>query len=149
MKKVDIGYTAGIIDGEGCIHIERQKITPISKKYIYRLEVNVCSTDEWLPNWLAFAWGGTVNMQHSSRYMENANDSWRWKVVSLQAKTLLETILPYLHIKRPQAEVGIIFQKYQSTHKKIGDDVLREEKRQLLHTMKHKGKVSRKLTLKI
>ena len=24
MKKTDLAYTAGIIDGEGCIHIRRQ-----------------------------------------------------------------------------------------------------------------------------
>ena len=111
MRKVDLAYTAGIIDGEGCIHIRIQHDKRYNNCRKYGLNVQVSSTDEWLCQWLHFAWGGSI------RYATRDNPKWRpywaWQIVNRQALVFLETILPYLHLKRPQAEIAIAFQKRQ------------------------------------
>lgn len=111
MKKTDLAYVAGIIDGEGCIHIRHTKKNK-SAQYFYDLQLNVASTDEWLCQYLKMLLGGAV--RETSRYFNNNtrkySRSWVWQVCCQQAKEVLELIIPYLKIKRPQAELAIKFQ---------------------------------------
>lgn len=104
MKRTDLAYTAGIIDGEGSISIRNTK----NGKYrCYVLRVDVGSTDEWLPMWLKFAYGGSVFNEIREK---PASPLWRWTITTRQAKSFLGLILPYLQLKRPQAEIAIRFQ---------------------------------------
>lgn len=106
MKKTDLAYTAGIIDGEGSIGIYPQRQG--NKSIAYALQVVVASTDEWLPLWLKFAYGG--NIHNEKRYKEYHSPCWAWSISTRQAGEFLKLVLPYLHLKRPQAELAIQFQ---------------------------------------
>jgi hypothetical protein len=136
MKKVDIAYTAGIIDGEGCIHIRRQRDKRYNNCFKYGLEVQVTSTEEWLCKWLQLTWGGSV--YHGEKPNPKWRSYWCWKIVNRQALAFLENILCYLHIKRPQAEVAIGFQKRQ--HPGVNDTdasrILKEADRLRLQELK-------------
>lgn len=101
-KGADLAYTAGIIDGEGCIGIYPQQ-----KKW-FRLNVTVSNTNEWLIQWFKFNYGG-----HITSYPEHGTrkDKWVWEIWTKQAGKFLELIIPYLKIKKPQAELAIRFQQ--------------------------------------
>jgi len=136
MKKIDLAYTAGIIDGEGCIHIRRQRDKRYHSCFKYGLMVSVASTDEWLCKWLQMCWGGSV------RYCQKANPKWRphwiWQLSSRQANSLLKVIVPYMRIKRPQAEVAIGFQDRQRQGVNLTDasEVIKEADRLRLQQLK-------------
>jgi len=133
MKKTDLAYIAGIIDGEGCIHIQQR-----SGKNGYQLLLNVPSTDEWLPAWLNFAFGGSVFFRKSC--LPNRQDVWVWQTSSNQAKACLEAIYPYLRLKQPQAKIAIEFQQnrrrggYKTTEEKL----IAEAQYILVKKLKHK-----------
>ena len=138
MSKIDLAYTAGIVDGEGCISIAKKK----EGKYIrYVLQVMVNSTDEWLPMWLKFAYGGNVCKRPLKN--NNHNPVWQWQTVSRQAGNFLEIILPYLHLKKPQAEIGLKFQ----LRRRIGrgksktEFILDEADNILLKSIKHRRQI--------
>ena len=101
MKKTDLAYVAGIVDGEGCIYLEHN-----SKGKSFQLSVSVGSTDAWICEWLKFAFGGcTYEMKTKNMPMR------KWEIRTKQAGQFLESILPYLRLKKPQAELAIQFQK--------------------------------------
>jgi len=106
VKKTDLAYTAGIMDGEGSIGIARHKSKSCKRGYTLELSVQVTSSDEWLCQWLKFAFGGSLS--HS---INNAgNPMWHWIIVARKASEFLKAISPYLRLKRPQAEIAIQFQ---------------------------------------
>jgi hypothetical protein len=105
MKKTDLAYIAGIIDGEGCIYIERGK-----KGRGFQLSVSVGSSDKCLCELLKFSFGGCVYQMKSKTL-----PMWKWEIRTRQAGQFLESILPYLRLKQPQAEIAIKFQKARHT----------------------------------
>ena len=112
MKKTDLAYTAGIIDGEGCILISKARRQKSRSGYVYGLTVSVNSTDEWLCQWLKFSFGGSITLK--KHYRENESLLWIWAVRSNQAVAFLKLVLPYLYLKKPQAELAIKFQQGKS-----------------------------------
>jgi len=143
MKKTDLAYTAGIFDGEGSIGITRHKSKSCKRGYSLELCVQVTSSDEWLCAWLKFAFGSSLS--HS---VNNAgNPMWHWILGDRKASDFLTLILPYLKLKRPQAELAILFQsrKKYGGHKADEHWAVEEAQRILLQNMhkrpsgSHKG----------
>ena len=128
MKQTDLAYLAGIIDGEGCISIFARN-RPGHKYPDMCLRVAVNSTDEWLCQYIRFSFGGFMSQP---KYRANCKPIWEWRLERGKARDFLELILPYLHLKRPQAELAIKFQnsKGRSTNG------LTEEERALEETQK-------------
>ena len=111
MKRADLGYTAGIVDGEGCIGIYSPNTKRKHTKY--RLTVSVANTQEWLCQWLKFAWGGRVRLAKTGK--PNSLPLWEWQISAKQAGEFLKLILPYLKIKSPQADIALKFQSRKRT----------------------------------
>lgn len=101
MKRTDLAYAAGIIDGEGCISISRN-----SKNRGLQIQVEVGNTNEWLLQWLRFAFGGRVILVNDRR---TENRGWKpvyhWYLRYDEIREFLKLIYPYLRIKRVQAEI--------------------------------------------
>ena len=116
MKKTDIAYTAGIIDGEGCITIGKRTSRTCRSGMRYGLSVKVSSTDEWLCQWLKLAWGGSIYLHKSKK--TKWSDAWCWTIQTNMAVEFLRIILPYLNLKRPQAELALSFQE---VHRRRGN----------------------------
>ena len=107
-----LAYTAGIIDGEGCIGIYSSNALARKRKRRLILEVSVTNTNEWLINWIYFNFRGCIYKKRMlARHYKQV---YLWSASSLQAKTLLELLLPYLRIKKPQAEIALQFQSHKS-----------------------------------
>jgi len=109
MKRTDLAYIAGIVDGEGYIGVSTDGKKFKHGRQNLRLRVTVTSTDEWLCQHLRFSiGGGLVTLKPQS---ENQRPCWQWQLSYRQAGEFLKLILPYLHIKKPQAELAIKFQE--------------------------------------
>ncbi len=137
MKRTDLAYVAGIVDGEGCIDITR-RTRPGHKYSDFALRVTVTSTDLWLCQMLQMGFGGKVSERSKLRITRNR--TWDWRVERAHAGRFLELILPYLHLKRPQAELGIKFQDARGQHTTRHSEERRaiaEAERLLLQHMKH------------
>lgn len=91
MKKVDIAWVAGFVDGEGCIHylkncptltVTQAEIEPLSRmRQIFKV--------------------GRIYCQKSK--IKNHSDIYRYRVYGANALYVLSLLLPYLTVKRRQA----------------------------------------------
>ena len=103
MEATELAYIAGIIDGEGFITIRRER--HINDRY--SLHVGAGNTDRPLLEWLQASFGGKLVF---SPKPEGYKDFFQWAIVSRSANNFLILILPYLRIKKDQAELALLFQ---------------------------------------
>lgn len=139
-KKANIlAYTAGIIDGEGCISIHKSMNR---NSYRRAIHISVGNTNPWLINWLEFNFGGSSRIYHPKN--SKWKDSWQWELSAKQAGEFLEMILPYLKLKRAQAELAIQFQKAKHHPRGKPQDkkeiALEEAQKILMGKMNKRGK---------
>lgn len=143
MNKIELAYIAGILDGEGFITIDHSR-----KENKYRVCVGVGNTAKILLDWLQACFGGGIV---KSRKPEGYRDFYQWRLFHGVACEFLLQVIPYLKLKRGQAELAIRFQeqKYNpQTGKRKGrprtsDELAYEEACHiLLHSMNRTGKNS-------
>jgi hypothetical protein len=103
-QREDLIYFAGFFDGEGCISIARQKKSWGDKQqaYFHRLRINVSQKDPSVLKQLYDIVGGTMHC---------SNGVWKWYADDAAAVQFLETLLPFLRIKKSQAELALEFSK--------------------------------------
>ena len=122
-KETDLAYAAGIIDGEGNIGIYAN--TSMAGYPRYRLRVRVTNSDEWLIHWLKNNFGGSIGVQQQPEG-KNWKPAWYWTISCNTAMNFLVEILPYLRLKKSQAELAIEFQK--ARRRKLGRRFSDEER---------------------
>ena len=110
MKKTDLAYFAGIFDGEGCIIIRK------GRSGYHTAMATLTNTNEWICRQFQFSFGGSVYMR--SPQGDRRQAIWAWSVEAQKAQGFLEIIVPYLKLKRAQAEIAIGFAK--RVHKQRG-----------------------------
>ena len=115
MKKLELAYLAGIFDGEGCIQIARQKPQAQGWSTVNILRCQVGMANEYIPRLFQFHFGGSIRYQKPRA--EKWQQQWYWCIRSYQALEFLKIILPYLRLKKAEAELGI---KFQSEKKWVG-----------------------------
>ena len=131
MNKYELSYFAGLMDGEGCITIYKRSSKTSRDKIRYTLTITIGISNEWIPQWLKFAYGGSIRMQKRppKRIM------WNWVIEAQQALTFLKMVTPYLNLKRPQAELAIKFQE-QKRKGRGSNHILEEAQAILIKEMK-------------
>ena len=132
MRKADLAYIAGLFDGDGCISIAKCKPRHPGCSPYYRLVVAVAMANEYIPRFLKFYFGGRVNKSSARR--ERWKDQWQWHLGSDDAVAFLKAILPYLKLKREEAELAIEFQssKRVTFERKSASALAVEEAQRLL-----------------
>lgn len=127
----DLAYTAGIIDGEGCISFKRERSKHGNRHWHFRPVISVATTDNILTNFLASRYDS-----FTKRRKEFANKNWKpQNVVIIQSmkrvQRFLLKILPYLKLKKPQAELAMKFielrQSKDNHHVKNGETSFGQE----------------------
>lgn len=102
MKVTDHAWAAGIIDGEGCITIKKQR-----GKY-YHFQIIVGQSGDTLPVMLSKLqelYGGNIGNPYTDTRIRTPK--WYWQVVCGTAEDALKKMLPYLVQKRDQALVAL------------------------------------------
>lgn len=109
MTDQEIGWTAGVVDGEGCIALYRHSQSG-KKGFSYYLSVKVSQVDARLPRRLQEMWGGRFRPQSWQKRPVHHRQAWEWTVDGEAARDLLRAILPLLVVKKEQAEVALEFE---------------------------------------
>lgn len=121
MKKTDLAYLAGMLDGEGCIQIHKSKRLKKDGNPSYTLSVRVNMCDKPIPLFLQFVFGGALNYVDKSRYGDKWRPQWHWYVSGQQAIECLKALLPYLRLKKAEAELAFYF--WENKRHKVGYQV--------------------------
>ena len=108
-----LAYTAGIMDGEGsiCIAKSAPSVKNGTKSPSHWLQVGIINTNRELIEWLEKTFGGHISDNSHSPSRKRQRPCWAWRVTSIQAKIFLQSIYPYLKIKKKQAKLAIEFQE--------------------------------------
>jgi hypothetical protein len=152
MKKiddVDLAYIAGFFDGEGSITIHHNAgKSPRGLSPNHTLQVSVANTDPRVIVWLRDCFGGRTVMRPSK--VAKWRHVLQWIVRSNAAAEFLKAILPFLRMKREQAEIAIIFQGGKTGYRKKPLSVeavqAREDQRSAIRVLNAKSHI--KLVLK-
>lgn len=104
LSDVDLAYIAGFIDGEGCICVHRRGKVGEKEKSIYAFIVTIANTDKSVIQYLHSVLGGCIANNnkrngHKTCYVLHLNPRKAYK--------LLKKLLPYLRVKKKQAELAI------------------------------------------
>ena len=99
MTKIQLAYLAGAMDADGFLSMRVHKI---SGCVTYSEFVGLGQVQDTVPSLLCKAFGGTVRQR-------NRDPKWKtfyyWVVTNKGAAKCAKTILPYLKIKRRQAQI--------------------------------------------
>ena len=107
-----IAWSAGIIDGEGCICIHKSQpgapSQPRQKSVVYHLDLAVKMTYkpaiELLLNIFQV---GTITRQKPGK--NNKRVTWTWVVTGKSVSIVLKKLLPYLVVKKDEALLALDF----------------------------------------
>ena len=138
-----VPYIAGIIDGEGYMGIRKCKRK--SGRVVYAPMVSVKNTNREVLDFCCLYFGGKVYTEQ--RVSPSGKTFYAWQIVKRKLIiNLLETVLPYLIIKKKEAEALLEFFRCCSFGKKrLSEEELslREEAYQLLRKLKKGERVQR------
>lgn len=135
-------YLAGLFDGEGSINIFKQTSRKDMKAPAYFLEISIGNTHRGVLQWILEHFGGRLT-HNAEQYTERNQRTWRWRASSNEAYEILIVILPYLIVKKDQAQVAIEFRERQVTFNAHGhnpitaeEDAWRENQRMKIRSMR-------------
>ena len=103
-----MAYLAGILDGEGSFIIGCYAFSKKTGVPHFHTTIQVTSTDKVLIEWLVDNFGGKLST-YTARQLSNnfKRIPFRWTIHSDRVKHLCECTLPYLVIKKDQAQIMI------------------------------------------
>lgn len=159
---IDHAYAAGLFDGEGCVMIARARSGTAprgstTKRIYHRLDLSVGQVDRRPLLWLQTRYGGRIDPVPKKRGI-GEQLCWQWRLGPRAAEMFLRQVLPYLIVKREQAEVALTFRAtiatergqhkthggrfvgFESSHPVTADiETRREELRQKLSSLKRQA----------
>jgi len=105
-------YLAGIVDGEGSIYIGAFSSNPKTGTPHYQTNIEVNNTDKGLIEWLVNVFGGRNHFYTPKQTPKNSRRPiYRWVATGERVTHLCEIMMPYLVIKRRQAEIMLEMRK--------------------------------------
>ena len=114
MKKTDLAYAAGIIDGEGCIGIRRHvmRYANRSDKTAYVGFISVEMRDTIVTKWLFNSLGGNW-------YRRSTRPMGVWCTANKSTEKVLRLVYPYLKLKKKQGGELLRFFEAKNKYKHI------------------------------
>jgi hypothetical protein len=104
ISQADCAYLAGVIDGEGCIRIQRWRFDGETR---YQLRLQVTNTSVALRDWIISRFDGWA----SATRKPNGTIVWIWHCHDSKLEIVLRLVFPYLIVKRREALVGLAFRR--------------------------------------
>lgn len=115
LTDLELAYMAGFVDGEGCVSVAtRLKIymTPT---------VQVSNTNQAVLQWFLAAFGGEIDVRRDHRPTRKQCNTWR--VAGDKARRVLRALLPFLRVKKRQAELALSYSPKGRGYKRTPQDV--------------------------
>lgn len=113
LSKELTAYLAGLMDGDGNISLARQRYNKKDKSPHYRIVAVINMTHKETIEWInSIIPGSLYCVQHKSNHKESWNRKpiHRWAIWGLQAEWFIRQIIPYMRVRKKQAEVALAFQ---------------------------------------
>ncbi len=139
----ELAYCAGIIDGEGSISITlrggRGRWRPM-----HSLVCSVAMTSSEAIGLLENMFGGMVRVAMAKS--QKHKNQWIWSISADRAEACLSKILPFLRVKRRQADLGLDFHRSKRRFKVLPPEEIakRESFRQKMHALNERHGLKRK-----
>ena len=147
MNDFSVGYLAGIVDGEGCIYVNKRKPHGRRKTTGYSVKVCVSITSYDLVEWFIDN-AKLSSIFHKKDPPGNRKPSWLCTWNASKAEWLLESILPHLVIKKRQAALGLeLLRHLRQTPVNRGECICdehleyRESIKKKISTLNRRGKI--------
>jgi hypothetical protein len=121
-----LAYLAGIIDGEGTIGIERQSPhETCRKKTYYTHRLLIVNTSNILKQWLQENFPcGKITYR---KKIDGRKPCYVWRLFGKDAEDILQAIIPFIKIKRNQAECVLKFRQTKGkTGWTVSDEILKQ-----------------------
>lgn len=138
ISELEAAYLAGLFDGEGCIACNFHPSGGIV------LSVRFCNTNEAAVIRMYQLFEGCLNeVKWNPRNQKKR--IWQWSLGGGNCRFFLETLLPYLKIKKKQAELALAYTTLIVNFGQKIDDankLKRELLRQAITSLNHAGEVS-------
>lgn|SRR3990167_10786267 len=114
--KISLGYIAGFVDGEGCITLSRAYRKDVRDDVWGNIQIALAYKEEnvKLLTYFHKEFGGYY--KKVQRRNINQNDAVFWRITSQKAAGLARQLLPYLNLKKRQAEIIIRYAKLRGKH---------------------------------
>ena len=114
----EAAYMAGILDGEGSLSIGNFSGNRKNGDRHYQTNIAVCSTDIELIDWIHSTFGGYRGAYTPKQMSKNGRKQvYKWQCSSDRLLHICEITLPYLTIKKRQAEILIQMRKtFNNSH---------------------------------
>lgn len=116
-RSLQLAYTAGVIDSDGCItilrHAPRTKVQ--SKRETYDLKIIINQVDGGAINYIRGIYGGTITSQTNL----SGSIIYTWRLNHEKSGELCKQLIPYLRIKKKQAEIAVQFWYYKQKCEKV------------------------------
>lgn len=113
MTDLELGWLAGIIDGEGCLAILRTGCGPNDihrRTPHYRISITVIMGHRpTVERIKALVGVGTIITKKMSAYKANWSDAYMWRCSDRQAINLLAMLKPHLFTKSEEANIATQF----------------------------------------
>jgi|SRR5215471_18647926 len=141
IPQIDWARLATWIDAEGCVQISWIAKAGRPRGY-HALFVDVGNIDVRVMVWLKETFGGYSN---PSKSKSSKRQMFYWRVSTQMAGEILVRCLPYMIVKREQAEVALLFRAtflggHNTRKLRASVDAEREQYRQKLSALKWGGK---------
>lgn len=107
-----LAYLAGLLDGEGCITAVARK--SVGRGNSYRTDVTIANTCKKVTDWLLKNFGGAVYTRtfKETRY----KTAYNWYMDPKEILSLLPKVIPFLVVKKSQAELMLEFRNLIQEH---------------------------------
>lgn len=111
VSETDVARLAAFIDGEGSIFInQRNRLVGRMKSPNFALNMVITNTHVGFINWLKQTFDGSVYFVKYEKCKHlGKKQIIRWQVNEHMAEVILRRCLPYMLIKREQAELALLF----------------------------------------
>lgn len=114
IPETDLAYTAGLLDGEGCITLEAPGVSSTGVQKAGRVRILVYMSTPDVLAWLKETFGGCFYERKTTR-APTRKPVHHWGLSGQSAAILLERLEPYFRVKQSQARVAIEFSRHQQT----------------------------------
>lgn len=108
VSESQLAYLAGIVDGEGHFNIHKTRAgNQRCTNTRFQAEVIIVNSSYALMEWLIETFGSSICARKKDK--AHYKQTWRWRIGANNAAELCRWLLPYLIIKKQQAELLIEF----------------------------------------
>lgn len=100
----ELAYFAGFIDGEGSFVLHHRK-----GSHVYSCQLQVGNTDARVLEWIQTRFGGSVNLERRNNPKHKL--VYRWISEANSLSDVITALLPYLVVKKDQAELILAYRR--------------------------------------